>query len=357
MKVNECDEFGDGWRAVVECVGREPTPAGDAIELRKLLMKIRRPVKLPSPKGSKKSSSQGSVEEEEDVDEYSEDGIDTDSSSAASAGDEATHASRRAPLRQRPMSMVMNPLERRRNGSPEWWKTPTPPGFVDEEKVVWHFLYKKWPDFGVPAFEDLDSFFQLMRLSRERSMSYQAADADGRSNHSASQGSFSSDGSNPRIVHCSAGVGRSGTFIALEHLIRELDEGAFASERYYGRQDSQHANGNGNGHDRDHDRDANGGSPASSAADSGSPSIAPDAEAFDPVFETVNRLREQRRNMVQAESQFLFIYQVLRKLWQDKYGAAEADYDAAAERGAKRLEVEVPDGTGTASSTNDDWSV
>ncbi|KAK7911318.1 hypothetical protein PG985_013799 [Apiospora marii] len=143
----------------------------------------------------------------------------------------------------------------------------------DEDMVVWHLLYKKWPDYGVPALEDIESFFELMRLSRAKNASPD----------------------NPRIVHCSAGVGRSGTFIALEHLMREVDSGDL--EKY---------------------DEKNGG-----------------ADAPDLVFDTVNTLREQRRMMVQAEPQFLFIYQVLRKQWMEKYNVVEEDDEPA----SKRLEV------------------
>ncbi|KAH8673348.1 protein-tyrosine phosphatase-like protein [Xylariales sp. PMI_506] len=143
----------------------------------------------------------------------------------------------------------------------------------DEEMEVYHLLYKKWPDFGVPALEDIGSFFELMRLSR----------------------SLNASEENPRIVHCSAGVGRSGTFITLEHLIREVDSGDL--ERY----DEIHG-----------------------------------VEAPDLVFETVNTLREQRKMMVQAELQYLFIYQVLRKLWMEKYNIED---ELAEEPAAKRLEV------------------
>ncbi|KAK8058272.1 hypothetical protein PG994_008720 [Apiospora phragmitis] len=143
----------------------------------------------------------------------------------------------------------------------------------DEDMVVWHLLYKKWPDYGVPALEDIESFFELMRLSRAKNASQD----------------------NPRIVHCSAGVGRSGTFIALEHLMREVDSGDL--ENY----DEKHGG----------------------------------ADAPDLVFDTVNTLREQRRMMVQAEPQFLFIYQVLRKQWMEKYNVVEEDDEPA----SKRLEV------------------
>ncbi|PKS11232.1 hypothetical protein jhhlp_002993 [Lomentospora prolificans] len=150
-------------------------------------------------------------------------------------------------------------------------------GGEEEDRVIWHLLYTRWPDFGVPAIEHLDSFFELMRLSRE----YNTEDQ-------------------PRIIHCSAGVGRTGTFIALEHLMRELEAGYLA--RY-------------------------------------------DAEAADEpdyIFRVVDLLREQRKSMVQAETQFLFIYRVMRKLWLDKYrDVTEGEYDP--EPAPKRLEVSVPD--------------
>ena len=143
----------------------------------------------------------------------------------------------------------------------------------EEDRTVWHFLYTRWPDFGVPAMEDLDSFFELMRLSRE----YAGPEA-------------------PRVVHCSAGVGRTGTFISLEHLMRELEGGHLE------------------GHDE-------GGE-----------------EGPDVVFETVDELRAQRKSMVQAESQFVFVYRVLKRLWEERYGVGEGEGeggDKKSERGSE----------------------
>ncbi|KAI1504106.1 phosphatases II [Biscogniauxia marginata] len=146
----------------------------------------------------------------------------------------------------------------------------------EEDMTVWHLLYRKWPDFGVPALQDIDSFFELMRLSREKNASED----------------------NPRIIHCSAGVGRSGTFIALEHLMREVDSG-----------DLEHYD-----------------------------QLNPSGTNEDLVFATVNALREQRKQMVQADSQYLFIYQVLRKQWMEKYGIP--DDCSGDEPAAKRLELD-----------------
>ncbi|KAI1385536.1 phosphatases II [Hypoxylon trugodes] len=167
----------------------------------------------------------------------------------------------------------------------------------EEDMIVWHLLYRKWPDFGVPAIQDIDSFFELMRLSREKNASVD----------------------NPRIIHCSAGVGRSGTFIALEHLIREIDTGdldRFETEEV---KDKHNTKGKDSGDGDDEDDEE------------------VDLGKDDIIYKTVNALREQRKQMVQAESQYLFIYQVLRKLWLEKHGLAEADIEEPA---AKRLEVD-----------------
>jgi protein tyrosine phosphatase len=61
-------------------------------------------------------------------------------------------------------------------------------------------------------------------------------------------------------------VGRSGTFIALGHLLGEPDAGTVADVK----------------------------------------------DGEDMVFDTVNKLREQRMMMVQSDAQYLFLYEVLR---------------------------------------------
>lgn len=143
-----------------------------------------------------------------------------------------------------------------------------------EDTTVWHLLYKNWPDYGVPKVDDYDGFFELMKLSRD----------------------LNSNTENPRIIHCSAGVGRTGTYIALETLMRDVNEGAMD----------------------DLDPNAN-------------------DEDDDPVFRTVNHLREQRRMMVQADSQYAFIYKVLRRQWLERHGLLDDTTDN--ERANKRLEV------------------
>lgn len=59
-----------------------------------------------------------------------------------------------------------------------------------ETREIYHFHYTTWPDFGVP--ESPASFLNFLFKVRE-------------------SGSLGMD-QGPAVVHCSAGIGRSGTF-------------------------------------------------------------------------------------------------------------------------------------------------
>ncbi|MCJ1255363.1 hypothetical protein MMC24_003179 [Lignoscripta atroalba] len=113
------------------------------------------------------------------------------------------------------------------------------------EKTVWHFLFQGWPDYGIPTGPDQAALLSLLTLSESKN----------------------TPGS-PRVVHCSAGCGRTGTFIAIDYLLPEIECGAF---------------------DADTDTDC--------------------------VFETVNKLREQRMMMVYNKEQLQFIYHILHERW------------------------------------------
>lgn len=294
LEINERDEFGDGFRATVRCAGIEDTPAGDAIELRKILIRIHKP-KTRKSLDSKSNGSQSKRQTPEPETATTEEPKIT-SPLTQMAKETETNLT------------ISDPAETvgRNSGEEEV-----------EERIVWHFLYKKWPDFGVPDLADLDSFFTLMSLSREKNAGPH----------------------NPRIVHCSAGVGRSGTFIALEHLMRELDAGVLENWDERCNTAAAAAVAAADGESK---------SSASSSARTSqeeemimSPtSSTKGGEDNDLIFQVVNQLREQRKTMVQAESQYQFIYQVMRKLWLEKYGS---DGEEGGERAAKRLEVDPGD--------------
>ncbi|KAL1999142.1 hypothetical protein VTN02DRAFT_4994 [Thermoascus thermophilus] len=138
-----------------------------------------------------------------------------------------------------------------------------------QSKIVWHFLFAGWADYSKPTGADREGLLKLIKQTASKSTL-----------------------DNPRIVHCSAGVGRTGTFIALDHLLRELESGALLKV------------------------------------------TDPDV---DPVFETVNQLREQRMMMVYNEMQMQFIYEVLREQAALKLGKIPANGDD----GTKRENVDV----------------
>ncbi|KAJ7997630.1 hypothetical protein DPEC_G00214120 [Dallia pectoralis] len=70
-----------------------------------------------------------------------------------------------------------------------------------ETRCVRHFHFTAWPDHGVP--ETTELLINFRHLVREHMDQY--------SRHS------------PTVVHCSAGVGRTGTFIAIDRLIFQIE--------------------------------------------------------------------------------------------------------------------------------------
>lgn len=78
-----------------------------------------------------------------------------------------------------------------------------PTGIADTRPIVFtHLLYTAWPDHGVPEKKHEASLLKLIRLADSINKEH------------------SSGADLPAIVHCSAGVGRTGTFITLSSLLR-----------------------------------------------------------------------------------------------------------------------------------------
>jgi len=162
---------------------------------------------------------------------------------------------------------------------------------ITTTKKVYHLLFSGWPDFGVPEGLDRVALLALVKLSAKL-------------NEGGPE--------NPRIVHCSAGVGRSGTFIALDYLLTELEEGSFEGLEKEAPQAKRRRSGSGQ-----------------AVKEKGEQGFEDDR-----IADTVDRLRQQRMMMVQGESQFHFLYELVREQWLEKQGRMrEAD-------GAKREIVE-----------------
>ena len=158
------------------------------------------------------------------------------------------------------------------------------------EQEIWHLLFGGWPDFLIPEGDDREALIQLVKLSRTLNYGvpppkknsfhlYEDRWQTPQINGTESPATDNDEELNPRIVHCSAGVGRSGTFIALDHLLHLLDKG---------------------------DLDSVG-------------------QDTDPIAQTVDQLRQQRMMMVQGESQFMMLYDLIKEAWIERWRKQQAE--------------------------------
>ncbi|KAJ9654632.1 tyrosine protein phosphatase 1 [Neophaeococcomyces mojaviensis] len=161
-------------------------------------------------------------------------------------------------------------------------------------KMVIHYLFNRWPDFGKPDTDDRKALIELSRRSLLEA------------------------GDSPRIVHCSAGVGRTGTWIALDFLVREVEEDRLLDSVKPPTSDTMDIAVGANSET----------SKSETWGKSGPPKINTptredgfDKDEHDLIFETVNTLREQRMMMVMSEMQFSFLYDVVKEAVIEKYRA------------------------------------
>ena len=119
-----------------------------------------------------------------------------------------------------------------------------------EERIIHHYWFDSWPDHGVP--KNLTTVWNMLKAVRN----------------------FSNSSEHPWVVHCSAGIGRTGTFLAIDQGIQQL-----------------HSTG---------------------VAD---------------VITIIRKLREDRGGMVQHLDQAEFVHRVLVK-YAETYGAPEESHES-----------------------------
>jgi len=113
----------------------------------------------------------------------------------------------------------------------------------NQVRKVLHVQYTAWPDFGIPS--NTTSFLDLIPIVNENKKNA------------------------PVIVHCSAGIGRTGTFCTVHSIVEKLKA--------------------------DFDQRGIGSTPTCN------------------VIETVLKLREQRTGMVQTKEQYTFCYLAIQE--------------------------------------------
>eukprot|EP01130_Rhizamoeba_saxonica_P000280 TRINITY_DN10256_c0_g1_i1.p1 TRINITY_DN10256_c0_g1~~TRINITY_DN10256_c0_g1_i1.p1 ORF type:complete len:293 (-),score=57.26 TRINITY_DN10256_c0_g1_i1:46-801(-) len=125
----------------------------------------------------------------------------------------------------------------------------------EEERTVIHYQYLEWPDFGTPSTNGL---CEMVRLCQEYIEEYPNI---------------------PVLVHCSAGIGRTGTFIAVMSGISQIHE---------------------------HEE-----------TDIESPNPLQLKDHGVDVQQMLTNMRAQRQGMIQTEEQYRFVHQYL---WEFKFG-------------------------------------
>eukprot|EP01091_Cochliopodium_minus_P020134 TRINITY_DN869_c3_g1_i1.p1 TRINITY_DN869_c3_g1~~TRINITY_DN869_c3_g1_i1.p1 ORF type:complete len:520 (-),score=120.59 TRINITY_DN869_c3_g1_i1:521-2080(-) len=119
---------------------------------------------------------------------------------------------------------------------------------MKQERQIYHFFYTEWPDFGVP-----DTTTTLLDLIQTSNL-YRVRGAISKIN-------------GPAIVHCSAGLGRTGTFVALAFSLNYLLRGKYPI-----------------------------------------------------VHKIISSMRDQRHGMVQTEEQYFFVFEALNDYVNNRLG-------------------------------------
>lgn len=82
-----------------------------------------------------------------------------------------------------------------------------------EKREVYHYLYVSWPDFGVPKSASAMLDFREHVLKRQKAAT-----------ESLGSTWMGPRGGPPVVVHCSAGIGRTGTFCTLDICLSRLED-------------------------------------------------------------------------------------------------------------------------------------
>jgi len=171
--------------------------------------------------------------------------------------------------------------------SPEVAKSQGP----SSERVVCHLHYQAWPDCGVP--QSTGCLRKLIKKTNKYRHSGLSRGLNG-----------------PIIIHCSAGIGRSGTFIAVHitllkicRAIRELESKSTLAS-------TTHALSNTNNHDEILFHDSRSGISGVGKELSLAPSLPPLRQL---VMDIIFWMRQQRPGMVQTLEQYRFVNAVIEE--------------------------------------------
>eukprot|EP01132_Coremiostelium_polycephalum_P007635 gene7635-9392_t len=145
---------------------------------------------------------------------------------------------------------------------------------LKESRIITHYQYEGWPDHNAPS--DTEPLRFLLHTINENQQSLPVEDRN-----------------NPIIVHCSAGVGRTGTFCTVHIMMKRL-------EQIYSLENT----------------DSEG---SKTGRDGLTMSKEEEKELIDfNLYNIVSHLRQQRPGMVQQLEQYMFCYKILSEMIKER---------------------------------------
>lgn len=237
-----------------------------------------------------------------DVSSYDSDGEDSDTGQSSKPGRsfQQNNNCYRKIVCQEVQDNSVNP----KNGDPSFYPHVYSCFTIESENeppiFVHHFHVDSWVDFSCPVdgvkIENLVLLVnkQINKVDPKRS-----------------------SGTAPLIVHCSAGVGRTGTYLALDYMLTKWTGLSLFQQLNY--QISNTRNKITDSSDSTQQQ------PLVSShtvypfddmdAQAFHPFLSPESPAYDPIFVLVNMLRKQRVEMVQRVAQYGFIYENVHRIY------------------------------------------
>ncbi len=153
--------------------------------------------------------------------------------------------------------------------------TPIVAGVSSPAMIFRHLLYGAWPDHGIPEPDNRAGLLNFIRLADRTNKDVRGLEE-------------TADVEPPIMVHCSAGIGRSGAFVALCSLLRS--NGLLYSPS---------------------SQPVEGALPRPPPLPQSPLGPLPELISWDEVAQEIDSLREQRPGMVERPEQALLVYEVL----------------------------------------------